>query len=1105
MKKLFTFFLTLVVIHAYAQQKNVGIGTITPNASAILELQSSDKGVLVPRVADTNLISSPAVGLLVYLTSNNFFYYYDGTSWKQLGNASVGPTGVTGPQGPQGIQGGTGSTGTDGPTGSQGLQGVQGNTGLDGSTGPQGPQGFQGATGADGPTGDQGLPGNTGVTGADGATGVQGLQGNTGATGADGTTGITGATGIDGGTGAQGIQGITGPTGSDGATGIQGVQGITGPSGADGATGLQGNTGTTGLVGATGDPGATGVQGVPGITGPSGADGAMGLQGNTGATGLVGETGVQGSTGATGATGVTGTDGALSAWSLTGNSGTTPGTNFIGTTDAKDFAVFTSGTEKMRVLSGGNVGIGTTTPTTKLFVSTTDDFVAWFKSANYPILAMQGKYTGRVGGSINWNDVTGSPFWRIGSEISVGGSPNFEIFDANNNAARIFITSGGNVGIGNTNPLQNFHVTGTARISSLASGGSGAILTSNSSGDISATNFSGNSNQVLLGNNTFGNVPTNTAWSLTGNSGTTVGTNFIGTTDGQDFAIYSNNAERMRFPSGGNVGIGTTSPSAKLQVVEGTANTIALSVKEAANSDELFMVPNLGAGGYNSLSKAGDIGLFFRDDNVIEGGSLVIGQWSASPKGLRIDNTGNIGIGSNSPLGKLDVVGPIRQSATNPTTILFHNTNESGTPTGTDGFRIRYDDTFFGGTNDALIFEKTDGNDADPDAGGSGIAFVNTGNDGVESTAMAIKGDGNVGIGITTPSKTFHLVGSARVSSLASGGSGAIVSTNSSGDLAATNFSGSATDVLLGNGTFGAAPGSLPSGTTGQTLRHNGTSWVASSTLFNDGTNIGVGSTSPLYKLDVAGEGKFTSADIINYYTKNENSVFLGQRNGEGGAICFTSSTAGTHWFVQNILGVGLRVLGNSASASYNFTTTSFRPGNGLSHDLGSSGGVATDRWQNIYVNVKGYQAGGGSWSAVSDRRLKKDIKPYFDGLDKLLQINPVFYKYNEKTGYDTTKEFVGVIAQELKEVTPYMVNNYNLDGENFYSVDNSSMTYMLINSIKEMNSTDKILSKKINDQQLIIETLQKQNEFLKESFSQQQEEIKNIKKQVGLRLGAEK
>jgi hypothetical protein len=45
-------------------------------------------------------------------------------------------------------------------------------------------------------------------------------------------------------------------------------------------------------------------------------------------------------------------------WSLTGNSGTTAGTNFIGTTDNKDFVIKTYNGEKMRITSNGLVGIG---------------------------------------------------------------------------------------------------------------------------------------------------------------------------------------------------------------------------------------------------------------------------------------------------------------------------------------------------------------------------------------------------------------------------------------------------------------------------------------------------------------------------------------------------------------------------------------------------------------------------------------------------------------------------------------------------------------------------------------------------------------------------
>lgn len=56
-------------------------------------------------------------------------------------------------------------------------------------------------------------------------------------------------------------------------------------------------------------------------------------------------------------------------WGLTGNSGTAAASNFIGTTDAVDFVIRTNNTEKMRVESGGDVGIGVTNPLYKLHVN----------------------------------------------------------------------------------------------------------------------------------------------------------------------------------------------------------------------------------------------------------------------------------------------------------------------------------------------------------------------------------------------------------------------------------------------------------------------------------------------------------------------------------------------------------------------------------------------------------------------------------------------------------------------------------------------------------------------------------------------------------------
>jgi hypothetical protein len=65
----------------------IGTGTTAPAASSILDLTSTSKGILIPRMSTTqrNAITSPAIGLLVYDTTLNAFYYYNGTAWSGIG------------------------------------------------------------------------------------------------------------------------------------------------------------------------------------------------------------------------------------------------------------------------------------------------------------------------------------------------------------------------------------------------------------------------------------------------------------------------------------------------------------------------------------------------------------------------------------------------------------------------------------------------------------------------------------------------------------------------------------------------------------------------------------------------------------------------------------------------------------------------------------------------------------------------------------------------------------------------------------------------------------------------------------------------------------
>jgi len=74
----------------FASAQNVGIGTITPATSAMLHINSTTKGLLTPRLtsAQRTAIASPANGLLVYDTSTNGFWYFNGSTWVQVSNNS---------------------------------------------------------------------------------------------------------------------------------------------------------------------------------------------------------------------------------------------------------------------------------------------------------------------------------------------------------------------------------------------------------------------------------------------------------------------------------------------------------------------------------------------------------------------------------------------------------------------------------------------------------------------------------------------------------------------------------------------------------------------------------------------------------------------------------------------------------------------------------------------------------------------------------------------------------------------------------------------------------------------------------------------------------
>ncbi len=84
MKKIIPF-LFLAQSLSFMAFSQVGIGTLSPNTSSILELKSSNKGLLFPRTSTTTrLTMTGAKGLMIYDTTLNLFYYHSGSSWLQI-------------------------------------------------------------------------------------------------------------------------------------------------------------------------------------------------------------------------------------------------------------------------------------------------------------------------------------------------------------------------------------------------------------------------------------------------------------------------------------------------------------------------------------------------------------------------------------------------------------------------------------------------------------------------------------------------------------------------------------------------------------------------------------------------------------------------------------------------------------------------------------------------------------------------------------------------------------------------------------------------------------------------------------------------------------
>jgi hypothetical protein len=133
-----------------------------------------------------------------------------------------------------------------------------------------------------------------------------------------------------------------------------------------------------------------------------------------------------------------------------------------------------------------------------------------------------------------------------------------------------------------------------------------------------------------------------------------------------------------------------------------------------------------------------------------------------------------------------------------------------------------------------------------------------------------------------------------------------------------------------------------------------------------------------------------------------------------------------------------------------------------------------------ILVGSTAQKATGTTWSNPSDTRLKDNKKNYTKGLNELLQINVKTWEWNGKAGTTQGTTGIGVIADEIEVLLPNTVDTYkaklNIDDTEEIDVkrfDATEITWLLLNSIKELSAKNDALEATTTSQQTKIDALE--------------------------------
>ncbi len=521
---------------------------------------------------------------------------------------------------------------------------------------------------------------------------------------------------------------------------------------------------------------------------------------------------------------------------ITVPNGGTGATTLTGVVKGNGTSAFTAGTVSLTSevsgtlpVANGGTGVTTSTGTGSVVLSASPSFTG---TVNFgpAIVTGSGVSTGdaqfELGGNRSGDGPAYMDFHAVaGGDFNArvfrgsGANGNMEIVNAGtgvlsiatNATEKMRITAAGNVGIGTTAPVGRLQLAGT---------GSGST-----------------SPEVSFENQT---ATTGRTYSIISGDG--------GPLRFQDVTAGS---ERMRIDSSGNVGIGTSTPDAVLDV-NGS------QVTRGDASGFVYFAPKIGTTPFGANYDRFEIRVdpstqvtLLGNVNGGTGAARALAFLAGTNERMRIDASGNVGIGTSGPTAKLDVLGDFvaRTNASGGNSPLnVKNDSTANNTTKTTALLFQGTDTVGTGKNIGLV--QCGPSDANYVA--SYLAFQTRTADALFER-MRITSDGKVGIGTASPGVSLDVVGGIR----ARGGVPGALGVNNNGY--AFNTPGD-----NDTGMFSSADGQL------EFYSNNGEVIRISSTGL-----VGIGNTSPTVTLDVTG-GIKTSRTAVTAPATSDGNIFSG-------------------------------------------------------------------------------------------------------------------------------------------------------------------------------------------------------------------------------------